>query len=94
MFLFISQCNFDLLLSFSTILNLSPCRGTYYTLFRTPFALGPTKPPIQRVPGALSLGIKLPGRETDLSSLSTAKIKNEWSYTSAPSICLHGLVLS
>jgi hypothetical protein len=28
-------------------------------------ALGPTQPPIQWVPGALSLGIKMPGREAD-----------------------------
>jgi hypothetical protein len=30
--------------------------------------LGPTKPPIQWVPGALSLGVKQPGHEVDHSS--------------------------
>jgi hypothetical protein len=30
-------------------------------------ALGPTQPPIQWVPGALSLGVKWPGREADHS---------------------------
>jgi hypothetical protein len=30
-------------------------------------ALGPTQPPIQWVPGALSLGVKRPGREADHS---------------------------
>jgi hypothetical protein len=30
-------------------------------------ALGPTQPPIQWVPGALSLGVKQPGHEADHS---------------------------
>jgi hypothetical protein len=38
-------------------------------------ALGPTQPPIQWVPGALSLGIKRPGREADHSPPSSAKVK-------------------
>jgi hypothetical protein len=37
-------------------------------------ALGPTKPPIQWVVGALSLGVKLPGRETDHSPPSSAEV--------------------
>jgi hypothetical protein len=32
-------------------------------------ALGPIQPPIQWVPGALSLGIKRPGREADHTSI-------------------------
>jgi hypothetical protein len=31
-------------------------------------ALGPIQPPIQWVSGALSLGVKLPGREADHST--------------------------
>jgi hypothetical protein len=46
--------------------------------------LGPTKPPIQWAPSALSLGVKLPGREADHSSSSSAEVKNAWSYTSTP----------
>jgi hypothetical protein len=47
-------------------------------------AMEPTQPPIQRVPGVLSLGVKRPGRETDHSPTSSAEVKNAWSYTSTP----------
>jgi hypothetical protein len=38
-------------------------------------ALGPTQPPIQLVPGALSLGVKRPGCEADHSPPSSAEVK-------------------
>jgi hypothetical protein len=38
-------------------------------------ALGPTQPPIQWAPGALSLGVKWPGREADHSPPSSAEVK-------------------
>jgi hypothetical protein len=38
-------------------------------------ALGPTQPPIQWVQGALSLGVKRPGREADHSPPSSAEVK-------------------
>jgi hypothetical protein len=47
-------------------------------------ALGPIRPPIQKVPGALSLGINRPGREADHSPTSSAEVKNARSYTSTP----------
>jgi hypothetical protein len=47
-------------------------------------ALGPTQPPIQWVPGALSLGVKRPGLEAVHSLPSSAEVKNAWSYTSTP----------
>jgi hypothetical protein len=47
-------------------------------------ALGFTQPPIQWVPGALSPGVKRPEREAGNSPPSSAKVKNEWSYTSTP----------
>jgi len=47
-------------------------------------ALGPTQPPIQLVPGALSVAVKRPGRETDRSPPSSAEVMNAWSYTSTP----------
>jgi hypothetical protein len=45
----------------------------FTTVSRT--ALGPTQPPIQWVPGALSLGVKWPGREADHSPPSSAKVR-------------------
>jgi hypothetical protein len=47
-------------------------------------ALGPTQPPVQWAPGALSLRVKRPGREADHSLSSSAEVKNAWNYTSTP----------
>jgi hypothetical protein len=41
-------------------------------------ALRPTQPPIQWVPGALSQGVKRPGREADQSRPISAKVKKMW----------------
>jgi hypothetical protein len=57
-------------------------------------ALGPSQPPIQGVPGALSLGVKQPGREADHSPPSSAEVKNACSYTSTTPVRLRGVVLS
>jgi hypothetical protein len=38
-------------------------------------ALGPTQTPVQRVPWALSLGVKRQGREADHSPPSRAEVK-------------------
>jgi hypothetical protein len=48
-------------------------RNFFTTASRT--ALGTTQPPIQWVPGALSLGVKRPGREADHSPPSNAEVK-------------------
>jgi hypothetical protein len=40
-------------------------------------ALGPTQPPIQWIPGALSLGVKWPGGEADHSPPSSAEV-TQW----------------
>jgi hypothetical protein len=56
-------------------------------------ALGPTKPPIQQVPGALSLGVKWPGREADHSLPSSAEVKECVELTSTLTIRLPGVVL-
>jgi hypothetical protein len=60
--------------------------GTGIFLFTTPSrtALGHTQPPIQWVPGDLSLGVKRRGREAHHSPQSNAEVQNAWSYTSTP----------
>jgi len=49
-------------------------------------ALGPTQPSIQWVPGSLASGVRQTGRECNHSPPSGAEVKNELSFTSAPSI--------
>ena len=46
--------------------------------------LGPTQPPIQKVPVVLSQNVKRPARATDLSSLPNAEPMNLSSYTPPP----------
>jgi hypothetical protein len=52
--------------------------------FIVPFyhLLGPTQPPIQRVPGALFPEVTRPGREAEQSPPASAKVKNTWICTS------------
>jgi hypothetical protein len=50
--------------------------GNFFFTTASRTALGPTQPPIQWVPGALSTGVKRPGREADHSSPSSAEVKN------------------
>jgi hypothetical protein len=52
------------------------------------------QPPIQWVPGALSLGVKLPGREADHSPPSSAEVKESMELYLHSPIRLHGVVLS
>jgi hypothetical protein len=47
-------------------------------------ALGFTQPPIQWVPGALSSGLKQPGREAEHSPPASAEVKKMWIYTYTP----------
>ena len=37
-------------------------------------------------------GVKRLGREANRSSPSSAEVKNEWSHTSAPPVCFHGVI--
>jgi len=62
------------------------CDTSYFfdIVFQMPFlfttasrtALGPTEPPIPWILGALSLGVKRPGREADHSPPSSAEVKD------------------
>jgi hypothetical protein len=54
--------------------------------------LGPTLPPTQYVPGAVSPEIKWPGNETDLSPPSSAEVKNDGVIHPLPRR-LHGVML-
>jgi hypothetical protein len=55
-----------------------------------------TKPPVQRVPGTLSPGVKRLGREADQSPLPSTEVKITWNYTTYihSTISFHGVVLS
>jgi hypothetical protein len=68
------------------VLRFDSRRGLGIFLFTTASrtALGPSQPPIQWVPGTLSLGVKRQGHEADHSPPSSAEVKNAWSYTSTP----------
>jgi hypothetical protein len=62
--------------------------------FDSRMALGPTQPPIQWVPGALSLGVRRPAREADHLPPSSAEVKECVELYLHSPICLHGVVLS
>jgi hypothetical protein len=46
--------------------------------------LGPTQPPIQWIPGALSRVVKRLSGEADHSPPTSAEVKNTWIYISTP----------
>jgi hypothetical protein len=78
------------------VLGFDSRRGLGIFLFTTASrtALGPTQPPIQLIPVALSLGVKRPGLEADHSHPSSAEVK-EWVALYLHSLVhLHGVVLS
>jgi hypothetical protein len=70
-------------------------RGLGIFLFTTASrtALGPTQPPIQGVPGALSLGLKRPVVKLTIHLHLVPMSKNEWSYTSTHQIRLDYIYL-
>jgi hypothetical protein len=57
----------------------------FYSRQRHRLQTGPIHPTSQCVPdGVISAGLKRPGRDTNYSSSSVSKLKNEWSYTFTP----------
>jgi hypothetical protein len=52
--------------------------------------LGPTQPPIQRLPGFFT-GNKRLGRDVEQSPRSSAEDKRKGIHTSIPPTCLHGM---
>jgi hypothetical protein len=54
-------------------------------------ALGLTQHPAEGVPRTLSIGVKQQCQGTDHSSAFRTGVKNEWSYTSTPPVCLHDM---
>ena len=53
--------------------------------------LAPIQPLIRQVPVLHSPEVKQTGRKADHSTPSTSEVKNEWTYTSIPPTCLHGV---
>jgi hypothetical protein len=78
------------------VLGFDSRRGLGIFLFSTVSrtALGSTQPPIQWVPGALSLGVKRPRREADHSPPSSVDVKECVELYLHSPIRLHGVVLS
>jgi hypothetical protein len=65
--------------------SLSPGRDKLFLLSTSSRpVLGLNQLPIQWVPGALSPGVKRPGRESDHSPSIAAEAENTWIYTSIP----------
>jgi Ni/Co efflux regulator RcnB len=63
----------------------SPGREKNFLFFKSSRpALRSTHPPIQWVPGALSPGVKRPGREVDHSPPICTEVKKMWICTSTP----------
>jgi hypothetical protein len=78
------------------VLEFDSRRGLKIFLFTTASrtALGPTQPPIQWVTGAVSLGVKQPGRKAFHSLPSSAKVKECVELYLQTPIRLHVVVLS
>ena len=51
--------------------------------------MGPTQSPVQWLPGAVLLVIKLPALEANHLPPSSAKVKNTWSYVPLPPHMFH-----
>jgi hypothetical protein len=68
--------------------------GIFLSTITSRTVLGPTQPPIQWVPGVLSLGVKQPKRASDRSLSSSAEVKERMELYLYSPIPLHCVVLS
>jgi hypothetical protein len=80
-------------------LGFNSCQGQWWDFFllttTSELAMGPNQPPIQRIPGVPSTGLKRPWCEADHSPPSSVKIKSASSYISTPCMSSrHGASLS
>jgi hypothetical protein len=73
-------------------MDLNPGRGKRFfsSPNRADWLCGPPSILFSGYQGSF-LGLKRPGREVNHLPESSAKVKKEWSYTSAPAICLRGV---
>jgi hypothetical protein len=73
----------------------TPGRGWVFVLATVSRpTLARTQPSVEWVAGILTPGVKRAGRKADHTPPSSAEVENGWSYTPAPPIRLHGVVLS
>jgi hypothetical protein len=56
-------------------------KNFHFSILSRP-AMGSTQPPVQRVLGVLSLGVRRQGREADRSPRSNVEVKQTWMYPS------------
>jgi hypothetical protein len=69
--------------------GLHYCKGQDIFLF--PVSSRPIQRPRHWFPGTGSLEVRWPEHEADHSPPSSAEVKNEWSYTPTPPLCLQGM---
>jgi hypothetical protein len=65
-----------------------PAEVTDLSFLQNIQTLGPNQPPVQCVP-VMFLGVKRQEGEVNHSPPSSAEVKNEWSFTHTPPVCLH-----
>ena len=68
--------------------SLQTKQGSRGNVFGVVSTLQLAQPSVQWIPGPGVL-LKRPGHEVDLLAPSNVEVKNEWSYTSTPLLCLH-----
>jgi hypothetical protein len=92
-FSFIWQCGTVLGYGLDDIRDSSPCRGwEFYSSQCTDLLWGPPSLYSMGIRSSF-LGVKRLGCKADHLPPSSAEVKDVWSYTSTPPICLHGVAV-